>query len=177
MTFVGRQPLMEDGILLKTTLDGRWHLMEDDHWWKMTFDGRWHLMEDDLRWKTTFDGRRLLTEDDLWRKTTFNRRRALTEDDLWRKTYTMLEGTRRWTYSALRYFFFYKGPFMNTITYNLYWRRKTKPKKLSFAQFSKIKHLSVAKLSSTFPYLLYFSSAGFVLTSSISSMSMTSSTM
>ena len=50
--------------------------------------------------------------------------------------------------------------------------RNEKPISLSLAQFSKIKRLSVAKLSSAFP----FSSAAFVFTSSISTMSMNSAT-
>ena len=47
-------------------------------------------MEDNLGLKTTFDGRQPLVEDD-------------NEDNLNNKE-GLLEGTRHWTYSALRYF-------------------------------------------------------------------------
>ena len=67
--------------------------------WKWPKRGRWPLLEDSLRWRTTFDGRWPFMEDDLQWKTTM-RTTSKTK-----RTCTLLEGTRRWTYSALRYFF------------------------------------------------------------------------
>ena len=52
MTFDGRQHLMEDNILWKTTFDGKQPFMEENLRWRMTFDGRQPLMEDNLKWKT-----------------------------------------------------------------------------------------------------------------------------
>ena len=81
---------MEDDLWWKTTFDGRRPSMEDDLWWKMTFDGRQPL--------TSFDWRHPLMEDTLWWKTTM-RTTSKTK-----RTCTLLEGTQRWIYSALRYF-------------------------------------------------------------------------
>ena len=39
------------------TFSGRQHLLEDDLLWKTTFVGRRPIVEDYLRWKTTFSGR------------------------------------------------------------------------------------------------------------------------
>ena len=66
--------------------------------WKTNFDWRWPSMEDDFRWKMTFNGRRPSMDDDLWWKPTM-RTTSKTK-----RTYTLLEGTRRWTYPALRNF-------------------------------------------------------------------------
>ena len=95
----GRRPLMEDDLWWNTTFDGRRPLMEDDLWWKTTFDGRQPLMEDNLWWKTTFDWRHSFMEDDLWWKTTM-RTTIKTK-----RTCKFLEGTRCWTYVALRHFY------------------------------------------------------------------------
>ena len=89
---------MEDNLRWKTSFDGRRPSMEDDLWWKTTFDGRWPLMEDNLWLKTTFDWRHPLMENDLRWKTTM-RTTSKTK-----RTCSLLEGTQRWTYSALQYF-------------------------------------------------------------------------
>ena len=107
---------MEDKHWRKTTFYRRRPLMEDDFWQKMNFDGRRPLTEENLWRKTTCDGRQPLTEDDLWRKKIFDGRRPLMEDPLWwkttlrttsktKRTCALLEGTRRSTYYALRFFF------------------------------------------------------------------------
>ena len=115
----------------------------NDLWWKKTFDGRWPLTKDDLWRRTTFDKRRPMAEDNLWRKTTFDGERLLTEYNLWRKTplvevlpktsCTLLEVTRCWTYSALRYFF-------QVIYYTSYWRLSSiegrLPSKVVFSKMS-----------------------------------------
>ena len=114
-TYDGRRLMMEDDLWWKMTYDGRRLMMEDDLWWKTTSDGRQLLMEDDLWWKTTYDGRRHMMEDNLCWKTPYDGRRVMMEDDLWwkmtirttsktKRTCTLVEGTRRWTYSTLRYF-------------------------------------------------------------------------
>ena len=58
------QPLMEDYLRWKKTVDGRRTLTEVNLWWKTTFDGRQPLAEVDLWWKTIFDGRQPLMEDE-----------------------------------------------------------------------------------------------------------------
>ena len=123
-----RWPLVENNLQLKTgrrpsredTFDGRRPFNEEDlHWRKILYGGKL-LMEEDIRWKKTFHGRWHLMEDDIWWKTTFNRRGPLMEGRQpqkfkWtstmrttskiKRTCTLLEGKRRWTYSALWGFF------------------------------------------------------------------------
>ena len=66
MTFGGRLPTLEDdlrredGLWWKMTFIGRQPLVEDEPRWKATFGGRQTSLEDNLQWKTTFDGRRPL---------------------------------------------------------------------------------------------------------------------
>ena len=79
----GRQPLVEDDLMWKTTFSGRQPSVKDNFQCKMTLGGRGPSVEDDLCWKTTFGGRRPLVEDDLLCKTTFGGRRLLVEDNPW----------------------------------------------------------------------------------------------
>merc|ERR1712055_808500 len=92
-------------------------------------------MEDDLRWKTTFDGRQPLMEDDLRWKTTM-RTTSKTK-----RTCTLVEGTRRWTYSALRYFLF---SFEVVLFYS------SLAKKCQFPNFENCDRFKLSALSFTF---------------------------
>ena len=78
----GRQPLIEDDLWWKSTLDWRQPFMEGDHWWKTTFEGRQPFMEDDFCSKTIFDWRRSLIEEDCWWKKTVDGRK-----DWWKMTF------------------------------------------------------------------------------------------
>ena len=102
--FDGRQPLTEDNLGQKITFDGGQALTEDNLWRKTNFDGRQHLMEEKHWEKMTFDKSQPLTKDYFWRKTTFDWRQHLIEAQ-WKTFCTLTKRTRRWTYSALRYFF------------------------------------------------------------------------
>ena len=110
-----RRPSMEDDQRWKMTFDWRRPSVEDDLQWKKTFDWRWPSMEDDLQWKTTFHGR--------WPMGRCGEGEGAYGWSFPSKEFFLLEGTRRWTYSALRYFYFshhlFTGAFLSFIPITL----------------------------------------------------------